>query len=69
MKIRIITTNLYIFIVYMFVYLPLEYEDVRVQSELDAGDLFASFFVVGVLKVESHESVTAHPISAHNLVL
>ena len=69
MKIRIITTNLYRFIVDLFVYLPLEYEDVRVQSELDDGDLFVSFFVVGVLEVEPHESVVAHLTLEHSLVL
>ena len=69
MRMRIITTNLYRFIVDLFVYLPLEYEDIRDQSELDDGDLFASFFVVGVLEVDPHESVTAHLTLEHNLVL
>ena len=69
MKMRIITTNLYRFIVDMFVYLPVEYEDVRDQSELDDGDLFASFFMVGVLEVEPHESVVAHLTLEHSLVL
>ena len=69
MKMRIITTNLSRFIVDLFVYLPLEYKDVRDQSELDDGNLFASFFMVGVLEVEPHKSVTAHLTLEHNLVL
>ena len=69
MKIRIISTNLYRFIVDLFAYLPLEYEDVRDQSELDDDDRFASFFVVGVLEVEPHESVTTHRTLEHSLVL
>ena len=39
------------------------------QSELNDGDLFASFFAVGVLKVDPHESVVAHLTSEHSLVL
>ena len=69
MKMCKIITNLYRFIVDLFVYLPLEYEDVRVQSELDKGDIFASFFDVGVLEVEPHESAVAHLMMEHNLVL
>ena len=69
MKMCKIITNLYRFIVDLFVYLPLEYEDVRVQSELHDGDLFASFFAVGVLEVEPHESVATHLMSEHSLVL
>ena len=69
MKMHIINTNMYRFIVDLFVYLPLEYEDIRVQSELDDSDLFASFFAVGVVEVDPREYVAAHLMLEHNLVL
>ena len=36
---------------------------------MDDGDLFASFFMVGVLEVEPHESVAAHLTLEHSLIL
>ena len=50
-------------------YVPLEYEDVHVQAELDDGDSFAAFVILGVLEVEPHESIPAHLASEHTLIL